>query len=335
MILLLTFLIALLACYALGLAAPQFRLMAHPGEHRKHQMATPLVGGIAIFISVTLGLVITRIPELKLLPSLVLLFVVGVIDDRYKLPSWSRFLAQALATYLMIEFTGVQLTSLGSLFGQAELQLGIWSMPVTVFAVIGVINAVNMSDGLDGQSGLLVILTLLCMLYLGSQAATFLKLVVASILGFLCWNIRLGRPYAAIFMGDAGSTVLGLIVAYCLIDMSQAPMRIIPPVTALWLLALPLIDAVAVLLVRPLRGYSPFSADRLHYHHLLQARGLSVNTTLAAVIVGQSTLVIIGMAMLFWQVQEHYQLWAFLVIFGVYFMRLFFVSAELNEVSKK
>ena len=316
--LLLVFISTAVSAYVLALLAPKIGLVALPGEHRKHQQATPLVGGVAIFVGILVAYVLVDNSQLGLLPSLALLCLVGVIDDRFKLPSWVRFVAQAMAAYLMIKFTGVQLTSLGSLVSENETLLGSWAGPMTVFAVIGVINAINMSDGLDGLAGSLVILVLLAILSFDSKLQGFVLQVIVAILGFLIWNIRIARDYAKLFMGDAGSTVLGMIMAYCLIYLSQAPSSAIQPVTALWLLALPLIDAVAVLLVRPLRGSSPFSADEMHYHHLLRARGFSVNNILALVLIVQTVLIVAGLAMMVGSVKEIYQLCAFLLCFAIY-----------------
>ena len=306
------------SAYGLAQVSPKIGLIALPGEHRKHQQATPLVGGIAIFIGVLVAYALLDDSQIGLLPSLAILCFVGSVDDRYKLPSWVRLIAQAIAAYLMIEFTGVQLISLGNLVSENEMLLGVWSVPLTIFAVIGVINAINMSDGLDGLAGCLVILVLLAMLGLDSQLQEFLLQVIVAILGFLIWNIRIGRSHAKLFMGDAGSTVLGMIVAYCLIYLSQITPPAIMPVTALWLLALPLIDAVAVLLIRPLRGSSPFAADQMHYHHLLHTKGLSVNGVLLIVMLVQASLAGLGLLLLHCSIEESVQLAGFLICFAIY-----------------
>jgi len=122
-------------------------------------------------------------------------------------------------------------------------------------------------------------------------------------------------------MGDAGSTMLGLIIAYLLISASQASTGI-APVTALWMLAVPLMDAVAVLLVRPIRGKSPFSADRIHYHHQLAQKGFSVNGVLVVALALQISLIVVGIAMWRAQVPDHLQLILFLLLFSCYFARL-------------
>lgn len=304
--------------YALMRLAPRAGLMALPGEHRKHQEPTPMVGGIAIFAGIFAGIYLLSPQHLVLLPAMLLLLIVGVLDDRFKLSSTLRLFAQAAAAGLMIYFADAELSNLGAVFSSRELTLGRWSVALTIFATIGVINAVNMSDGMDGLAGCLVILVLLALVVAGSGQEDFILITIFAAGGFLFWNLRIGREQARVFMGDAGSTLLGLLIAYLLISDSQQPEKHIYPVTALWLLALPLIDTVAVLLVRPLRGQSPFSADRFHYHHLLEAKGLGVNQTLGLVLLLQSVLILVGWIMLEAGVAERYQMMLFLLCFVAY-----------------
>lgn len=304
--------------YFLSLFAPRFELLAFPGEHRRHHRPTPMVGGISIFIGILFGLVVIDNSHQNILPSMLLLCAVGVLDDRFKLTSWVRIICQGVAAYMMIELTGVRLLSLGSLFSSEVIHLGTWSTPLTIFATIGVINAINMSDGLDGLAGLLTTLILTSILFISPELYNFSSISIAAIFGFLFWNLRIFRDRASVFMGDAGSTILGLIIAYLLIASSQEPFSYIQPVTALWLMALPLFDAVAVLLVRPVQGKSPFSADRIHYHHLIQNRGVNVNNTLLLALAVQCLLMLIGLWMLEYSVSDSNQLLAFLFCFVLY-----------------
>lgn len=317
----------IVSAYCLARVAPCLKLLAVPGEHRLHQAPTPMVGGLAVYIGLLIGWAFIDVMSSGLLICLSLICYVGALDDRYSLPSWSRFIAQGVIVYLMIKLTGVQLNSLGVLFSDHELSLGAWSVPMTIFATIGVINAVNMSDGLDGLAGSLVLTALLALLFVSLQEATLILTAIFSLVGFLFWNLRVGRERATIFMGDAGSTMLGLLLSYLLIKYSQNSDGI-RPVTALWLLALPLIDAVAVLVVRPLRGKSPFQADRLHYHHQLLDKRLSANKVLLVVIVMQVIFAMIGLLLWKNQINENVQLILFLSIFCCYVVRLWRFSVD-------
>jgi UDP-GlcNAc:undecaprenyl-phosphate GlcNAc-1-phosphate transferase len=326
------FSLTLIAAYLLSRLAPRLGLLALPGEHRRHQKATPMVGGLAIFLGLFLGLLLDSFSFHLLLPSLFLICLVGALDDRYALPSWSRFIAQGLAAHIMMSLTGETLIDLGAIFSsdsQMLLNHG-WSSVMTIFACIGVINAINMSDGLDGLAGSLVLIILIALLIIGHPSQGLIVVVTSSVAAFLCWNLRVGRSQASIFMGDAGSMMLGLLIAYLLIGYSQSGDGILP-VTALWLLALPLIDAVAVLIVRPLRGRSPFSADRIHYHHQLLDRGLSVNTTLLIAIALQLIFVVTGIVMWRVEVAEDIQLLLFLLLFSSYAGRLYYFSGKRSK----
>lgn len=322
------------AVYLLSKFSAKLGLLAEPGEHRLHKTVTPMVGGIAIYLGLMVGMLLIDSSYSSLLPSLFLMCAVGALDDRYNLPSSARFLAQGLAAYLMITLSDLALVDLGYLFSpdQRILLSPIGSTILTIFACIGVINAVNMSDGLDGLAGSLVFLVLLSLLLLGHPSQGLLLISLSAIAGFLVWNIRIGRPQAKAFMGDAGSTMLGLLLAYLLIEYSQVSNGIWP-VTALWLLALPLIDAVAVLIVRPMRGRSPFSADRIHYHHQLVDRGISVNLSLIIALVLQSVFVLIGIALWRIRLADHLQLAIFLGLFLLYVARLYYFSGKTEKTN--
>ncbi len=309
--------------------ADQMKLLAIPGDHRRHQSATPMVGGLAIYVGILLGFFLVDRSYANLLPSLLLLTAVGAMDDRYSLPSWTRFLVQGIATYLMIKLTGVQLTSLGYLTPNSETLLGSWSVPMTIFATIGVINAVNMSDGHDGLAGSLVVLVLAGLIFSGANPSLNI-VVIAAVLGFLVLNVRVFRSHAKVFMGDAGSTALGLVLAFLLIRASHNQGGIWP-VTALWLMALPLIDAVAVLLVRPLRGRSPFSADRIHYHHQLVDRGIGVNSAVFIAVLLQLGFIVLGIWAWKIRIAEHLQLVAFLIVFLLYVITLLWFTRARRE----
>ena len=207
------FLISVVLCGVLARMAPSLGLVDHPGGHREHEFETPLVGGIAIFIAfLVVCLVFLDVSGFRgLLLGGGLLLVVGVIDDRHELPASVRFVAQIMAAMAIIYFDRVQLMDLGSLFTADVLVLGRWSVFMTIFAVVGVINAINMSDGMDGLAGLLICVTLGYILIIapaGSYQGADIALLGA-IIGFLCWNLRIGRANAAIFMETQAACSLG------------------------------------------------------------------------------------------------------------------------------
>jgi UDP-GlcNAc:undecaprenyl-phosphate GlcNAc-1-phosphate transferase len=311
--------------------AAYLQLMDYPGGHKTHEDATPLVGGLAIYLGVVIAAAFLPEPFEQALPCLLggtLLLLVGAIDDRVGLTPASRFAAQIGAALIMTLWGGVVLHDLGPLFGGAGVELGILAVPCTLFAAVGVINAVNMIDGLDGLAGGLALIALLVLslavFATGAVAEGELLLAAAgAVLAFLLFNFRLpGRKHAAMFMGNGGSLFLGYALAWALISLSQAPHRAIAPVTALWIVAIPLCDAVGAMLRRMLKGQSPFQADRQHVHHVLLAAGFSVPRAVGIILALAVGLAGIGYGAQIAGIPDWVMLVLFMVLFGVYFWAL-------------
>jgi UDP-GlcNAc:undecaprenyl-phosphate GlcNAc-1-phosphate transferase len=309
--------------------APRIGLVDQPAGHRHHEHATPLVGGLAMFCGFLFAVLALPTPLSSFRPFFVgaaLLVIVGVLDDMHELSSRARFAAQIVASLLMIYWGGVVLTDLGYLMTENLFTLGRYSVPLTVFATVGVINALNMSDGMDGLAGSLALVGFTFIALTAAAAGqgdvvgvvVLLMIVVAA---FLLFNLRLPwRPRALLFMGDAGSMFLGFALTWLFVALSQGEGRSLLPVTALWFLAVPLFDTVAMLMRRILLRRSPFQADREHVHHLLFALGMSVNRTLLVVVLCAVLLAAIGLWAQLAAVPERYMFYAFLALFGLYFV---------------
>lgn len=307
--------------------ALQIGLVDRPSGHKYHDGEIPLTGGIAMFGGLTFALVVldSLFPGWHtFLAASVLLLVVGILDDRYMLPTWVRFVAQAIAGLVMSVGGGVVIENLGDLLGNGSIVLGPLAIPFTVFCTIGVINAVNMIDGMDGLAGSLVLLIIVCLAVLAAAAgladySRILLIMSAIIVAFLIFNIRLpGRKKAKLFMGDAGSMLLGLIVVWFLIRLSQAPHHALPPVAALWLFAIPLLDTVSLIFKRLVQGRSPFSAGQDHLHHLFLTARYSVNQTLLLILLLSLTFSGIGLACAYLQIPEAWAFYSFLLLFSAY-----------------
>jgi UDP-GlcNAc:undecaprenyl-phosphate/decaprenyl-phosphate GlcNAc-1-phosphate transferase len=161
--------------------------------------------------------------------------------------------------------------------------LGRWALLFTLFGVIGVINAFNMIDGLDGLAGGTALIATGWLVVVCLSAPTnhpddlgALLVLAAVLAGFLVFNLRgPWRSRASVFMGDAGSTMLGFVLSWFLIHLSKGDQAVMAPITAVWILALPLLDTLTVMTRRIIAGQNPFAADRQHVHHLLLGRGLT------------------------------------------------------------
>ena len=313
----------------LARVAPRIDLVDRPGGRKAHQGAVPLVGGLAMFIGFAFSLLMLEeslSPWRPMLAGASLLVVVGVLDDLHELSSSKRFLVQIGAALMMVYWGGVELLDLGQLVSQGSLvELGFWSVPLSVFATVGVINALNMVDGVDGLAGSISSLTALALLVVAllggaDVPAMVLGLLLCSILAFLVLNLRFPwQPRARVFMGDAGSMFLGFVLAWFLIDFSQGEDRLISPATALWLLGIPLIDTVTMMLRRLMKRRSPFEPDREHFHHILLLAGFSPGTTLA-IMLGVSTLMgTLGLLAHYAGVPESWMFYGFLLLFAGYY----------------
>lgn len=290
---------ALLAMFMVAALIPLLRPLAvrigltdHPGGRKQHDAPTAMHGGLCILIAMVFGAVLFRDLSSIAMVSFYfaggLLLLIGVIDDRYDLDWKFRIGAQVLAAVVMAVIGGVSVQQLADVVGIPGLTLHWLAIPVTVFVVVGMINALNMCDGVDGLAGgqaLVSILLFACFaLYAGNiPTAERLMTAVGAIIGFLYWNMRRpGLPRAAVFLGDAGSMVLGFVIAWTAVRLSQNPAHPVSPVLGPWTIALPLIDCVSLIFRRWRQGKSPFAADRDHLHHLL----LDAGYTPTAIVIG-------------------------------------------------
>lgn len=288
--------VSALSARALSRIALRIGLADLPGGRKQHQGAIPVTGGVAMFAgfaaaALTSGLVAG--PTLALVTALGLLVAGGAADDMHDITPRSKFFLQLVAALFMTSWAGVQAAQLGDLLGLGAVNLHGWAIPFSVVCALGVINSINMLDGLDGAAGGVALVAALWLAWgasaqgLGAQCVLLL-LLAAAIAGFLVWNLRVpGRRQAAVFMGDAGSMMLGLALCWLSIDLTQGEGRALPPIVCVWLLAVPLLDMARVMFLRLLRGKSLFDADRGHFHHMLLARGHSVAAT-AWILIGAS-----------------------------------------------
>lgn len=322
------FLLTLLSVQLLKQPACVLGLVDIPGERKHHLGAIPLIGGLAMWIGFLASAAVTLGEALQgyagLLAAMTLLAGVGVYDDRRGISPRSRFLAQTAAVVLMAA-SGVYLGDLGDLFGSGRIELHGWVIPFTVFCVSGVINALNMADGLDGLAGgiALIVLFWLTLLALASghhgTDALLLVLMAAVVAGFLCFNLRHPwRRRATVFMGDSGSMMLGFALAWFLVDLSQGTQRAFPPIVAVWIFGLPLMDTVATIIRRLARGRSPFAGDRGHLHHLLLAAGWPEQRVTLLLLLGAALLGGVGVCGWWLGVREWLLFYLFLSLFALY-----------------
>jgi UDP-GlcNAc:undecaprenyl-phosphate/decaprenyl-phosphate GlcNAc-1-phosphate transferase len=298
-----SFSVTFLSMFALMPIAKRYGLIDEPGGRKLHARPTPLIGGVGIYLGI---LVITLFtPDIlhhysSLLAISLPVLLIGVGDDLIELPVSARMGTHALSAVLMCLFAGVQLESLGDIFGTGDVHLGWLAIPFTVFAAVGVINTVNMSDGVDGLSGGMVLIALGFLFAVtvgaaGTDMSSFILILSFALIAFLVFNFQSPWKRAAmVYLGDAGSTFLGFVLAWLLIEATQGTEPVIPAALAPWFLALPLMDTVALLIRRPLKGLSPFHPGRDHLHHYLMDRGLSQSRTVILLLILNTTVGLAG-----------------------------------------
>lgn len=308
-------LISLMAVLGMRRLAPRIGFVDQPGHRKIHANPKPLGGGVGIYLGFALPLLVGVIVVNAWLPSfaidpaywsgaqqqtplavgvliaLTALHFMGLVDDRRALGPWVKLLIQlAAATGLVITMEWLAHDT-PSLRLRALTALGtVPSIILTVLWIVAVTNAFNFLDNMDGLSaGVAAVCTTAFLITAVSIeqwfVAALLVLLLGGLLGFLCFNF----PPASIFMGDAGSLVVGFILGVLTIRTT-----FLPPTTSfaggwyvvfapLLVLAIPMYDLVVVSLIRLRRGKSPFVGDTNHFSHRLVARGMSRRTAVLCI----------------------------------------------------
>ena len=252
-----------------------------PDRSRKfHKRATPLTGGIGILLAVIISTEIYLdinnlkgyMPEFsqKLYIASIPLLLLFLIDDFKSLRPLYRLIIQVMLSLYVIFSTDIYLSNLGNLFGFGEIQLGILSIPFTIFCVVGIMNAFNMIDGINGLcAGSAMMALLFIGFYSGLMYDSVLIIIIGSMIGFLIFNLRFFGKKRGVFLGDSGSNLIGFWVAWCAIYSSQNSIYQVETITMLWFVSIPLLDCIGLIFSRLVRGISIASPGRDHIHHKL------------------------------------------------------------------
>jgi UDP-GlcNAc:undecaprenyl-phosphate GlcNAc-1-phosphate transferase len=282
-----------------------------PGPRKIHQSPLPRLGGFAIaaafYLGMTAALVVARLVlgrrlglesgDLSaILVGGAMIAGVGLLDDLQNMRARVKLTAQ-LVVALIAFGLGLGIERLDGPWG--TIDLGAWSLPLTVLWVVGVINALNLIDGLDGLAAGVALIGIGAFFVIGlisGNADPILPVLAAAAggtLGFLRFNL----PPSTIIMGDAGSMLLGFLLAAAAISLTQAGERGIAPWVPLLVLALPLADTGRVIVRRLIAGHPVFLPDRRHVHHRLLARGYSQLRVMGLLWLVSAVLAAVGVAL--------------------------------------
>ncbi|RUO41633.1 undecaprenyl-phosphate alpha-N-acetylglucosaminyl 1-phosphate transferase [Pseudidiomarina aestuarii] len=314
-------------------------LLDEPCNRKQHNGSVPLVGGIAIFLT-TLILVPFAVPmsmDVRLfLTAAGFMVFIGVLDDRFDLNVGLRFTAQMLAAAVVVFGAGAQISQLGNLVGLGVVELGWFSMPFTLLAMVAAMNAYNMIDGMDGLLGSLALIAFAGIAVLAALNHQYLPLMAAMIISgalvpFLIRNMGIrNRLIRKIFMGDAGSMFIGFTVVWCLIILTHPQILIdgsinstngltaVRPVAVLWIIAIPLMDMIAIMIRRMMKGQSPFKPDREHLHHIFMRAGFTQRQALLIISMMALLLAAVGITLELLQAPELLVLTLYISVFAVY-----------------
>jgi UDP-GlcNAc:undecaprenyl-phosphate GlcNAc-1-phosphate transferase len=320
----------------------RFRLYPKIRERDVHTRPTPRLGGVAMFIGIVVAfgvasqlegfrlVFVNPGPIFAILGASLMIVVIGVVDDLIDL-DWTIKLAGQIAAAWLLAWQGVQILSLPTI-GGITIGSGVYSLIISLFAVVLVMNAINFIDGLDGLvAGVCLIANGVFFLYTflliqdGSTTDYFnlAALISAILIGACAGFLPLNWHPAKLFMGDAGALLVGLLMATSAIAVTgtidpatlgrrELLPAFIPILLPFAILILPLLDFVLAVFRRLRAGKSPFSADRKHLHHRLLDMGHS-HFHAVLIFYAWTTVVSVG-CLLFFLVPEIWFAISFLVV---------------------
>jgi len=259
----------------------------HPEARRVNKKVMPRMGGLAIYLGFVLAVLIFAELDkvfVGILLGSVVIVSLGAVDDVLGLKAWIKFIFQLIAAAIPVLF-GLKIDFLSNIFkvgGEHYIQLGFWSVPLTIIWIAAISNAVNFIDGLDGLAcGVSTISSLSIFIILVQLGDPAMALVMAALagacIGFLPYNFN---P-AKIFMGDSGALFLGYILATVSINGMFKWYTVVSFAVPFLVLGMPIIELTTSSIRRICHGKSPFSADRKHIHHRLLDLGMSQKQAVA------------------------------------------------------
>lgn len=272
-------------------------LMDLPNDRKVHYDPIPRIGGVVMamgaFVSILIWAPLNQFVVAMLLGSAILV-AFGFVDDIKGIGYKSKFLGQIIAALVVILFGGLKIKTL-SVFTPIGFYFPDWfSIPFTVIVIVAVTNAINLSDGLDGLAGGITLLTFLCIGYL-SYLDQFQPIEVISVamVGAIFGLLRYNTHPATVFMGDAGSQLLGFIAITISLALTRQSTQT-SIILTLFMMGMPIIDTLCVVVQRVFKGRSPFVADQNHIHHKLMRLGLYHSESVLSIYLMHAILVCLG-----------------------------------------
>jgi UDP-N-acetylmuramyl pentapeptide phosphotransferase/UDP-N-acetylglucosamine-1-phosphate transferase len=300
-----------------------------PNERKMNKTAIPNLGGVALFIGITLAALLSiykyDFHEFRyILAGTIIMFFIGVKDDIQNLSARKKLIAQMFCALILIIPGNIRFTDLHGILGINEINYAV-SFIVSFIIIVSIINAFNMIDGIDGLASAIGILASLILgsLFIVNNQYEYSILCFAmtgSLIPFFIYNV-FGRKNK-IIMGDSGSLILGflfavLIIRYNEISLTSGPdARNFSPVLSLAIFIIPVFDMVRLIVYRIFQRKSPFLADVNHIHHkILKLGSTHLKTTLIILI---ANLILIGIVVAFSSVNNNLMLFVLILLTGLF-----------------
>lgn len=263
-----------------------------PGERKLQKSPVPVFGGMVVLISICAASLVASsvffdIKMLWMLPAMVVLFVVGVIDDKYSISPALRLFFEFVVVAAIVVLNGNYIDNMNGIWGIWTLNDWI-AIPLSIVAGVGIINAINLIDGVDGYSsgyGMMVFFLMAVVFFRsGIENLAVLSLIcVGALLPFFLHNVF--GVKTKMFIGDGGALMIGTLItvlsfsvlkqqSFCFAELLVAKNIGLVPMM-LSFLSIAVFDTLRVMFSRIFRGVSPFHADKTHMHHLFIDLGFS------------------------------------------------------------
>jgi len=262
--------------------AKKYNLYDMPNERKEHTSPIPTMGGIAVVAGMLTALFMWlpshyEAVQISFFFSIIVMFMMGIMDDIKDLSARYKFLIQ-IGLAILMATSGIRITSFEGLFGINELPLAA-QYTFTLLTIVGVTNAFNLIDGIDGLAGGIGFMSLTTLgIFLTLNGDISSALIAFSLAGGIVAFLYFNFNPAKIFLGDTGSLVLGFSIAVLCIRLMQVNSVTTLPRAPLFILGvvfIPVFDTIRVFAKRIWNGKSPFQADKTHIHHLLTNAGFS------------------------------------------------------------
>lgn len=309
----------------------RYGIMDIPGQHKRHREPTPLLGGVALFLStwLTVGVSYLFFYELysELAGSLIFIFLgalvilfVGLSDDLRPLSAWVKLVAQ-IAAGLLLFMGGLKIELLSIPF--RSIEIGDFSIVITVLWVVILTNAINLIDGLDGLASGVSLIGSVCLLIIGLlYEAGAVLIFILVLIGFLSLFHYFNRYPAKIFLGDSGSMQIGYYFAVFSLMIPLKSFTAAALYVPLLALGVPLMEVLSSTVRRTLNGQSIMQADRRHLFHYLSLMGFSRRQVVVIFYLLAMVYGAFAVAMFYW---NRLVVFISLVFFMVVILAVFFI----------